>query len=194
MRHRSIRIAVPMMLLCLLCACAGKAQNPVQAPMDFRGRLLAEGGCAFELEARAEAGDRLWQLTLSCELDAAGDGTVTVLAPESIAGITARSQGGSGSLVYDGVCLGLGTLPGTELAPAAAPGRLVRAWAQDWISSAGPDTGCLLAAYEDGSFLSYTWFDARNLPVRAELAVDGETRFRAEIRNFRWKSGTQSAP
>lgn len=180
-----------MMLLCLLCACAGKAQNPVQAPMDFRGRLLAEGGCAFELEARAEAGDRLWQLTLSCELDAAGDGTVTVLAPESIAGITARSQGGSGSLVYDGVCLGLGTLPGTELAPAAAPGRLVRAWAQDWISSAGPDAGCLLAAYEDGSFLSYTWFDERNLPVRAELAVDGETRFSAEIRNFKWKAGNE---
>lgn len=188
MRRRNLFLTVQMMILiCLLCACANRFNTPLQAPMDFRGRLLAEGGCAFELEARVEAGGQLWQLSLACELDAAGDGTVTVLAPESIAGIRARSEGGAGSLVYDGVCLGLGTLPGTELAPAGAPGRLVRAWAQDWIASAGPDAGCLLACYEDGSLTIDTWFDGENVPVRAQLAVDGQTRFSAEIRNFQWK-------
>ena len=181
-------VAVPMMLcLCLLCACGGKADDPVQAPMDFRAALLSKGGCAFELEAVAEAGDLLWQLTLRCELDAAGDGTVTVLAPESIAGISARSEGGTGSLVYDGVRLGLGTMPGTELAPAAAPGRLVRAWAQDWIAAAGPDSGGLQVCYEDGSVRIDTWFDAENVPVRAELAADGQVRLTAKIRTFKWK-------
>ena len=187
MRYRKTLIAVLMTTLCLLCACAGKADDPLQAPMDFRTTLLAEGGCSFELDALAESGELLWQLSLRCELDAGGVGTVTVLAPESIAGISARSEGGSGSLVFDGVCLGLGTLPGTELSPAAAPGRLVRAWSRGWIASAGAEDGKLLVCYEDDGLTVRTWFDAENLPIRAELSIDGRTRFTAEIRSFTWK-------
>ena len=189
MRHRLSRVAVPMMLLCLLCACAGGGNDTLQTPMEHRAALLAKGGCAFELEAMAEAGDRLWALTLACELDAGGSGTVTVLAPESIAGISAVLDGASGELRYEDVALGLGTLPGTELAPAAAPGRLVRAWSRDWIASAGDEGGGLLAVYEDGPVMVRTWFDAAGSPMRAELAQDGKVCFSAEIRNFQWKAG-----
>jgi hypothetical protein len=180
-----------MLLLCLLCACVGKAENdPLQAPMDFRTELLAKGGCRFELEALAESGGRLWPLTLACELDAAGNGSVTVLAPESIAGITAVTEGEDKGLRYEDLALGLGTLPGTELAPAAAPGRLVQAWTQDWILSAGPDAGALLVCYGTDELRVQTWFDAENVPLRAELAIDGTVRFTADIRNFEWKAGT----
>ena len=189
MRRRNLFLAVLMMSLCLLCACGGKANDALQAPMDFRARLLAEGGCAFELEARAEAGDRLWELTLACALDAEGNGTVTVLAPESIAGISAVLEGGQGSLRYGELSLGLGTLPGTELAPAAAPGALVRAWARDWIASAGAEDGALLVCYGDGPDTVRTRFDGQNVPAHAELLADGSVRFSAEIRNFEWKAG-----
>ena len=185
MRRRGF-LAVLMTTLCLLCACAGKANDPLQAPMDFRAELLARGGCAFELEALADADGQCWTLTLACALDPDGSGTVTVLAPESIAGIAAVTDGETGSLVYEDLCLGLGTLPGTELAPAAAPGRLVRAWARDWIASAGTEDGSLLACYEDGSLTARTWFDASGVPIRAELSIDGRTRFTAEIRDFQW--------
>ena len=165
-----------MLTLCLLCACGGKANDPLQAPMDYRTDLLAHGGCAFELDARAEAGEQLWELSLDCELDANGDGTVTVLAPESIAGISAVCEDGGASLRYDDLALGLGTLPGTELAPAQAPSRLVLAWAQAWIASAGPEN-------------VRTCFDAAGLPAWAELDINGQARFTAEIRNFTWKAG-----
>lgn len=187
MRRRNLFLAVPMMLLCLLCACNNKANDPLQAPVDFRTELLAHGGCAFELEALAETDGQSWALTLACDLDAEGRGTVRVLAPESIAGIAAVTDGETGSLVYEDLCLGLGTLPGTELAPAAAPGRLVRAWARDWIASAGTEDGALQACYEDGSLRVRTWFNAENVPIRAELSVDGKTRFQAEIQSFTWK-------
>ncbi len=183
-------LAVPMMLLlCLLCACGGKAQDPLQAPMDHRAALLARGGCAFTLEAQAQTGDRLWPLRLDCELDQDGNGSVTVLAPESIAGIQAVSREDGTRLEYQGVRLALGTLPGTELAPAGAPGRLVRAWSRDWIASAGQESQGLRVCYEDGPVTVLTWFDADNLPLRAELAVDGSLCFSAEIRNFTWKAG-----
>ncbi|MBR6120056.1 MAG: hypothetical protein IKQ04_07045 [Oscillospiraceae bacterium] len=188
MRRRWMIFAVPMMTLCLLCACGGKEQNPLRAPMDFRAELLARGGCAFELAARSEAGDRLWELELACELDAEGNGSVTVLAPESIAGIRAVLEGGKGSLRYGELSLGLGKLPGTELAPAAAPGALVRAWARDWIASAGPEEEGLLVCYGDGPLTVRTCFDAGGVPLRAELLVEGRTRFSAEIRKFEWKA------
>jgi hypothetical protein len=177
-----------MTTLCLLSACGGKANDPLQTALNFRTELLAHGGCTFELEARAETGeDRLWELSLACALDAEGNGSVTILAPESVAGITAVMEDGKSSLRYEDVRLGLGTLPGTELVPAAAPGRLVRAWAGDWIASAGQEAQGLLACYEDGSITARTWFNAENRPVRAELAVEGKTLFQAEIRNFTWK-------
>ena len=188
MRRRWMMIAVLMMNLCLLCACGGKAKDPLQAPMDFRAELLARGGCVFELAARSEAGDRLWELELACELDAEGNGSVTVLAPESIAGVSAVLEGGKGSLRYGELSLGLGTLPGTELSPAAAPGALVRAWARDWIASAGPDEDGLLVCYGDGPVTVRTRFDAGGVPLRAELLVDGRARFSAEIRKFEWKA------
>ena len=187
MRQR-ICFAVLMMSLCLLCACGGKAEDPLQAPMDFRRELLTRGGCAMELEARAESGNLVWELTLDCSLDPTGKGSVTVLAPESIAGVTALVDEGAGSLRYGDLALGLGLLPGTELAPAAAPGKLVRAWAQAWIASAGEEDPGSMARYEDGRFTVSTWFDENRAPLRAELAVDGKLCFTAEIRKFEWKA------
>ena len=187
MRHR-ICLAVLMMSLCLLCACGGKESEPIQAPMDFRRELLTRGGCAMELEARAESGNLVWELTLDCSLDPTGKGSVTVLAPESIAGVTALVDERGGSLRYGDLALGLGLLPGTELAPAAAPGKLVRAWAQAWIASAGEEDPGSMARYEDGRFTVSTWFDENRAPRRAELAVDGKLCFAAEIRKFEWKA------
>lgn len=186
---RRMLFAVPMMLLCLLCACAGGESEILQTPMDHRSALLARGGCAFDLDARAEAGDRSWNLSLSCALDAEGSGSVRVLAPESIAGISAVLDGPSGELRYEDLALGLGTLPGTELAPAAAPGQLVRAWSHAWIASAGDDGGSLLAEYEDGALTVRTWFTPEGLPCRAELVREGKVCFAAEIRNYQWKAG-----
>lgn len=190
MRRIAWTLAVPMMLLFLLCACGRKETDPLQAPMDFRGTLLAQGGCHFVAEACAETGDRAWELTLDCVLDAEGSGTVTVLAPETIAGVTARIEGTDGSLSYDTLVLGLGTLSDSELAPAAAPGRLVRAWARDWISSAGAEDGSLLVCYGGQAMEVRTRFGADGTPVQAELLQNGKTCFTAELQNFEWKAGT----
>ena len=185
--RKQLLISVLLLPLCLLCACAGKEIEPLEAPMAFRAALLERGGCRFELEALAQAGEELWPLTLACDLDASGGGTVTVLAPESIAGVCARLEGEKGTLEYEDLALALGRLPDSDLAPAAAPGVLVRAWARDWIASAGPDGEDLLACYQGKDLEIRTWFDAGGLPLRAELALDGEVRFQGDVKNFAWK-------
>lgn len=192
MRRCANLLAVPMMLLFLLCACGRSETNPVQAPMDFRGTLLSQGGCRFVAEACAETGDRVWELTLDCTLDAEGSGTVTVLAPETIAGITAQIDGADGSLCYDTLVLGLGTLPDSTLAPAAAPGRLVLAWARDWIASAGTEDESLLVCYSAEALEIRTRFGADGTPVQAELLQNGKTCFSAELHNFEWKAETKN--
>ncbi len=188
MRQRKLSLAVLMTTLCLLCACASGGSEPLQTPMDHRTALLAGGGCVFELEARVDAGDLLWELTLSCVLNPSGDGTVTVLAPESIAGICAVCEDGAASLRYEDLALGLGTLDGAELAPALIPGRLARAWAQAWIASAGEEEDAVLACYEDGSLSLRTWFDGEHTPTRVEVAVDGQVRLTGEIKSFSYRA------
>ena len=189
--RRKILSAVLMTTLCLLCACAGRGSDPVQTPLDFRAALLANDGCAFELEAVAETDGLCWPLTLACALDAEGCGTVTVLAPESIAGITARLTEDGATLTYDDLALGLGLLSGTEQTPAAAPGLLARAWSKFWIASAGAEGEGLRAVFEEGGLRADTWFDGAGLPLRAVLSLDGKAYFTAEIRNFTWKAGTE---
>ncbi|MBR6413508.1 MAG: hypothetical protein IKS21_02715 [Oscillospiraceae bacterium] len=191
MRQIAMILAVLMMLLFLLCACGRSESNPLQAPMDFRGTLLAQGGCHFVAEACAETGDRVWALTLDCTLNAEGSGTVTVLAPETIAGITARIDGEDGSLCYETLVLGLGTLPDSTLAPVAAPGKLVLAWARDWIASAGAEDETLLVCYSAEALEVRTRFGADGTPVQAELLQNGKACFSAELHNFEWKAETK---
>ena len=173
-----------MTALLLLTGCAGGPG--VEGKLERqRDALRSCPEIRFQAEVTGAAGDRVFTCTLDC-VSTPEETVLTVASPESIAGIAAVTDGETGSLVCDGLCLGLGTLPGTELAPAAAPGRLVRAWARDWIASAGTEDGALLACYEDGSLTARTWFDAEGVPLRAELSIDGRTRFTAEIRNFQW--------
>ncbi|MBQ1371385.1 MAG: hypothetical protein IIY70_00510 [Oscillospiraceae bacterium] len=185
-------LAVPMLMLCLLCACGSKETNPVQAAVEFRSALLTHGGCGFTLEAQADSGEGVWALTLECNLDQRGGGTVTVLAPESIAGISAALDAETGQLRYQDLALGLDLLPGTELAPAAVPGRIVRAWAEDWIASVGPEGEAQLVCYEEPGLEVRTWFDAAGTPLRAELLRNGQRCFAGEIQNFEWKAGTNN--
>ena len=45
----------------------------------------------------------------------------------------------------------------------------------------------LLACYQGKDLEIRTWFDAGGLPLRAELALDGEVRFQGDVKNLAWK-------
>lgn len=186
-------IAVPMLLLCLLCACAGKRTENLQAPVDFRASLLQAGGCSLRLEGTADVGDRVCAFGLDCVFRADGSAEMTLCQPETLAGITARVDGGTGSLRYDDVCVTFGLPEDARLSPMAAPASLLKAWLEGCIASAGAEGAGRRVVYEvgweDDAYRAETVFNAEGLPVRAELALDGRVLCRLEISEFHLLSG-----
>lgn len=185
--------AILTMLLCLLCACSsGKGTDHVQAAMDFRADLLSAGGCAFQSECTADWGDTVFSCTLDGDLDPEGGGWVTVLAPESVAGISAALKGGEGTLEYEDVALGLSPLPGS-IAPIQLPGVFVQAWTQGWIAGAGRDGDALCVQYELGygpeKLTIYTWFDENARPLRGELYYDDHMGAAVTLTEFTFAPG-----
>ena len=190
---RRFWIAVPMMLLCLLCACGGKETSPLQAPMDFRVSLLQAGGCRVKLEGTADTSDRIWEFALEANLQTDGTADLTLIRPEGVAGITAHLEGASGRLGCEEVSVEFGIPEDERLAPAAVPSTLILAWAEGYLASAGPDGTEILAVYELGydadAVRVETWFDATGTPVRAELGREGKTGIRLNLSNFELYSG-----
>lgn len=182
-----------MMLLCLLCACSGKENNPLQAPMDFRSDLLRQGGCRLLMEGTADVEDRVWSFALDCCLGTDGSMEAEILRPEDLSGITAQISGETGKLTCEDVSVEFGASADERLSPLSAPRTLMQAWTDGYISSAGPEDGLTLAVFELGydsdTITVHTWFDETGVPVRAELAHRGTVGVRLMLSNFELSSG-----
>ena len=174
------------MLLCLLTACGGKETNALQAPLDFRAELLAKNGCSFTAQITADCGERVWQYAIRCKASPDGTAELEILAPDSIAGITAEITGADGKLRFDGAYVDFGLLADGELSPIAAPQTLFSCWTEQYIASSGG--GCV--SYELGSGAKrlemICRFDEDNLPVRAEIYQQGTQLMALEISDFEY--------
>ena len=162
--------------------------------MEFRTRLLQAGGCSFRLEGVAEdAEDWVYAFALDCSGNADGDAAVCIRSPESLAGVTAETDGKTGNLRFDGVCVSFGIPEDARLAPLSVPSTLLRAWAGGCIASAGEDGDAWCTVYTlegEGEPLSvYTWSDAEGRPIRAELVLEGRALCRLTITDFELDSG-----
>ena len=179
------RVVVLMMLLSLLlCGCREK-KDDFQRALDFRNGI-GSGGCSFVAEVQADYGDKVYQFTLECAYDGQ-DGFLKVLSPEAIAGISARVDGGSATMEFDGLSLEYGELANGYVAPLTIPWLLGSTWADDYISSAGEDNDrylvTYLKGYHDEELTIKTWFE-KNTPVFAEVSYNGQRVLSAAIREF----------
>lgn len=184
-------LAVLMLPLLLLGACSGEQE--MDAPMEFRAKLLAQGGCGFTAQMQVDVSRRVCALTLQCRCDADGPAEITVLAPETIEGISATLESAGGVLHFDTVAVDFGLAAEDRLAPIALPALLTAHWASAYISAAGSEDGLLRVCYADDTDtldLSVdTWFDADNCPVYAEIALDGTVFAELTLTDFVWYGG-----
>lgn len=185
--------AVLMILLCLLSACGSKETASLQTPMDFRAQLLEAGACTFRAEITADYGDAVYQFTVDCECATDGTATVTVLEPQSIAGITARITAGGDELGFDTMAVAFEPLAGGKAAPVCAPSLTVDAWTNAYIRAAGQEGECLRVTYERGydaeQLTVDCWFNEKNVPICAEICYNNQTVLKLDISQFSFISG-----
>ena len=181
---------VPMTAL-LLSGCGEKSAD---AAAELRGQYRDMAGCTMEAAVSYRQDDQFWDAVLRCEDVPAGETTVEVLEPDSIAGIRAVLRDTDWDLVYDDAVLNAGTRNAAQLSPAECLPRLVSALRDGWLVEENRETWadipCLRLSLdqtgENGEkLLSTVWLkEADGTPVRGEIAADGEIILTAEFTSF----------
>ena len=170
-----------------LTGCAAK--SPAQQPLTFRTALLEAGGCSFTAAVTADYGETTTDFTLDASFAPETGASLTVTAPETIAGITAHVKDSTADVSFDNTQLGLGSLANGRFAPLAAPYVLGQSWAGAYIDSTGTEDGLLRATYRLGydkqELVVDTWFTEEPFtPQYAEISADGRMVLSIRISNF----------
>ena len=175
--HR-LWLCVPMMTL-LLAGCGRlEVSEAEQLALEIRGEYLELERCSASLEITADYGQRVYQFGMEAQVQGE-DAALTLTAPETVAGLTARWAGEAGTLEYDGVAVETGALDPAGQDPVSAFPVLLEAARSGYL------TACSLE--EDGAVLRMDCGDPAGTPgqgTETTLWVDGETGalLRGEIR------------
>ena len=183
---RRLFFTVLLCLLLCLSAC-DKEENAVSPAIEFRAALVQADGCSFRAEIEADFGDFTQSFTVACETSADGTAKLTLLAPETLAGITATVSDGGGTITYDGMAAEFGLLANGEVVPAAAPALTAQCWAAEYIAAAGYEEELCRVTYEKGfdekTLLVDTWFE-NEVPIYAEMCYNNQRILRLTISDF----------
>lgn len=179
-------------LLCLivvftfLCGCQGESQ--LNEAYTLRQKLLAGNGCTFVSEITADYGDVLYQFTMACQADKQGNLAFTVMAPESISGITGTVSETGGHLTFDGTALAFAPIADGQVTPVTAPWLFLKTLRSGYIASCseGKETTYLQIddSYADNALHLDIWLDADSVPVRAEILWEGRRILSIAVREF----------
>ena len=188
---RKLLLCVLMMTLLTGCGTA-KVSEAEELALTIRGEYLAMENCAVQAAITADYGQRVYQYEMAVAVS--GEETVlTLSAPETVAGLTARLTGEENLLEFDGVSVETGPLDESGLTPVSAIPVLLEAAKSGYI------TACALE--EDGALLrvdcgdptgspgtgteTVLWFDAStHALVKGEVSVDGFRAILCEFTDF----------
>lgn len=178
-----------MIALCLLlCGCGAEEVTAETLRQIHR----ETAGCEMVAEIYCSAEDLLWEGTLRCDYQAAGESTVEVIAPEIIAGVKAI-VGEDLSFVYEGEIFDVAPLSSEELTPADCLPRMMGALREGWLLEENRETWheteCIRFTVDQSGketkIFTTLWLRLSDgAPLRGETAVGEETIFTAEFTEF----------
>lgn len=191
------RLCALMMTLVLpLAACGGRGGNEAETlALKIRSQYLEMTACAGQLELTADYGQRVYTYGVDLAWEKEGETTLTLTAPENVAGTVARIANGETALEYDGVMVETGALDGAGLTPVdavpalltcAREGFLAECVLEDWdgeqrlhVTSRDPEK-------DPGSGVeTQLWFQPdTGALLRGEISNDGVTVVTCEAAGF----------
>jgi len=194
---RKVLLFAPMLLF-LLTACGGEEPDPVA---ELQRQYAAVTSATMEAEITCHYEDEVREYTLLCAYTPEKS-TVTVLAPENLAGISAAVENGTLTLSYDDLSLDAGVYSAAAVSPVAALPKLMEAAGYGYPAEQSEEVlderdcirmGCDLS--DDTGTLYTTWFDKETmLPLRSEITTDGVLVFEVAWSRFEVTGQMQKTP
>lgn len=187
------RLLCVLMTALLLAGC-GKAggDEAEELALTVRGEYLALDACAAQAAVTADYGQRVYEYEMAVAVN--GEETVlTLSAPETVAGLTARITGEDSALEFDGLSVETGPLDGSGLTPVSALPALLEAARSGYITACAlEEEGALLRvdcgdpSGSPGTGTEYAlWFDtATHALIKGEISVDGFRVILCEFSDF----------
>ena len=129
-------VLMTLSLALLLSGCGIGEAKPEQEALRLRETYQNLTGFQAQAEVTADYGDRAYQYTVRCAGNAQA-GSLTVIAPESIAGAGAAWEDGKTALEYEGISLETGQLSPDGLSPADALPVILSACANGALTESG---------------------------------------------------------
>jgi hypothetical protein len=179
-------------MICTLLMLASCGKSGADDCSAVQARWSAAESCAMTADVEC-LGDEAQKYELSCEWKNGGESSVTVEAPDELAGITARFDGEDMSLVFDGAALAAGKIGSGELSPASCLPRLADAVCGGYMLEKsrekrnGEETLRIVfdTTGKNGEKVDCTvWFRDDATPVAAEISEGGSMIFKGEFTAF----------
>ena len=200
MRKRFGLLLIPLLLL---AGCrsgdgalpGGGDRKPEEEARQVRTEYLAAKGCSGTVEVTADYGLRVYEFTLDFTWRREGESTLTVTAPEELAGLTARIAEGEARLEFDGVSLGTGDLTGEGLTPMELLPSLMEYTDEGYMAECVfeqlGEREALRVLFRDPEAAAGTgaeciaWFErSTHTLLRCELSWDGELVLSGDFSDF----------
>lgn len=176
-------ISVLMITCILLSGCGGKTQR--EQFESIRESIAQARTVTMDAAVTVSFPDRTEEFALHCVRENE-DWTMTVTAPERIAGVTAKMSGTDSSIIYDDVILSTGDLTDCGIVPINAVPAAMETLLDGYLSSSWTEKGGLaVKMIRDDTVTVTIWFDGENVPCMAEVAENGEVKASCVVENFR---------
>ena len=181
------RLLAVVGLMVFLMGC-GAENSSTDGAVSLRNSILRCNQCSFNAQVTADYGDSLYTFDMVCKYDAEGDMSVTVTAPETISGVTARISKGTGQLTFDDKALTFALLADGVITPISAPWLFMEALTGGYISACGKDGDKLRIQIDDtfaeAQFHVDIWTMVDGTPARGEIVWQGRRIVSIEIKDF----------
>lgn len=176
---RKLLASALMTALCiaLLVSCSAGA-SVSETVREIQDTYRSAGKISGITSVSANYGDRAYDYRVSFEITASG-GTLEILEPEEIAGVTAKISGGGATLSFDGAEVYAGEILPDDVSPLSAIPLMADIWknglSTESVKESLGGADCISVSFRvsDDVFMR-TWFDMKtHLPVQSEFVYGG---------------------
>lgn len=190
---RKLLCCVLMTMLPLLTACGtgqGRENQAETLALTIRGEYLEMTDCTAVAEVTADYGQRVYQYTIDVDWGEE-ETTLTLTAPETVAGMSARLQGKDSFLEYEELSLETGPMDDRGLTPVSAVPALLEAARSGYIRTCALEeerlrVDCGEPEGEPGQGREITLWFHRDTHVLegGEVRLDGVRAILCQFREF----------